>query len=95
MRKLILAVAVLALFTGCAKNKNVERKWNTAKVAHSVAKAVGGAAIKAGVVSESTADKLRTVNTTIETSGGLAEDIYHVSTNEGFDVNSTDSNSTQ
>jgi len=85
MRKLLMMMVVAGFmaicFTGC-DNEQVEDSWKKAKIAHSVAKTVGKAAIENGVVGENTAQKLKDANSVVESAGGSAEDIYEVVNSE-------------
>lgn len=79
MKKLMMvmfaAFMAACFFTGC-DNAKVESSWTTAKKAHAIAKAAGGAAIKHDVVSNETAVKLKKLNSTVETGGSMAESVY-------------------
>ena len=79
MKKLMMVVfaAFMAacFFTGC-DNTKVESSWEKAKTAHAITKAAGVAAIERGVVSDKTAEKLKTLNSTVETGGSMAESVY-------------------
>ncbi len=80
MKKLMMvmfaALMAACFFSGC-NNERVESSWGKAKKAHAIVKAAGGAAIKHDVVSDETAVKLKSLNSTVETGGSLAESVYN------------------
>lgn len=72
----LFAVFITALMLSGCDNEKVEESWEKAKTAHTIIKAAGAAVIDSGVVSNETADKLKTADNALVKAGSTVEKIY-------------------